>query len=242
MVKKSTKSKTPMVGTTPMVINPWLNISWQDTVADCDKKVIHPLFCAQNGINISTLPCPYSGDPKSKVYVLGLNPATGIGIPYFWDDKAYEKEIQADLQHKLNDFLWLRPIITKKKRIWHDGSMWWYDRTEELRKAVGKNDLDIFSLEYFPYHTVNSFKFPALPSDEYRNYLLEKAMNEEKLIIIMRSVNLWYSISGSPSGIPLGDKLKNYSNKIILKNPQNICLTSGNMNKCCWNELVKILK
>ena len=232
MAKKSTKS------TTPMVINPWLKISWKNTVANCDKKVIHPLFCTRKGINISTLPCPYSGDPKSKVYCLSLNPGTGISLPYFVNDTAYEKMVQDNLHHRLGYFMWLRPVITKCGTILHDGSVWWHNRTKELRKAVGKNDLDIFSLEYFPYHTQHSINFPALPSDDYRNYLLDKAMDNNKLIVIMRSEKLWYGIRAiSSSDIPLGDKLRNYKNKIVLKNQRSIYLTQNNMDSKDWAKL-----
>jgi hypothetical protein len=37
-------------------INPWLNISWADTVALCDKRIITPAYCSTKGIDIECLP------------------------------------------------------------------------------------------------------------------------------------------------------------------------------------------
>ena len=56
-------------------MNPWLNISLSDTVADCDKSVINSLTTAvKSKIVLDTLPEPYHGNPDAKVYLLNGNP------------------------------------------------------------------------------------------------------------------------------------------------------------------------
>ena len=38
--------------------NPWKNISWKRTVAECDEGILSPDYCADKGIDISYLPEP----------------------------------------------------------------------------------------------------------------------------------------------------------------------------------------
>lgn len=52
--------------------NPWLNISWADTVALCDKRIITPAYCSAKGIDIDCLPEPFSGDIGSPDVSHGL--------------------------------------------------------------------------------------------------------------------------------------------------------------------------
>ena len=125
----------------------------------------------------------------------------------------------------------------------HSGSIYWQDLTEQLRKAVGSDMLNIFDLEFFPYHSKSAFSFPLLPSDEYRNYLLCQAMKDGKLIVIMRGASKWFGIEDKGvCGNPLGQMLRNYPNKIILKNLRNPTLSPNNMSSSDWSKLVAALQ
>ena len=223
--------------------NPWLNISWKDTIADCDKGIIYPLYCAKKGIDIFKLPEPFAGNVEANVYLLNENPGNTHNNSFFGGDKNFEKVIRENLRHKHNDFFWLRPILTCKNRVMHSGSIYWQDLTEQLRKAVGSDMLNIFDLEFFPYHSKSAFSFPLLPSDEYRNYLLCQAMKDGKLIVIMRGASKWFGIEDKGvCGNPLGQMLRNYPNKIILKNLRNPTLSPNNMSSSDWSKLVAALQ
>ena len=86
--------------------------------------------------------------------------------------------------------------------------------------------------ECFPYHTKHKMAFD-LPSDKYVDDFIYRAMEEEKVIVLMRSRREWFArIKG----------LENYSNLILLNSCQNVSLSPGNMTKSDWEKLVKTLK
>ena len=72
-----------------------------------------------------------------------------------------------------------------------------------------------------------------LPSGKYVDDFIYSAMEEEKVIVLMRSRREWFArIKG----------LENYSNLILLNSCQNVSLSPGNMTKSDWEKLVKTLK
>ena len=56
-----------------LIENPWLNISWENGIAEIDKEYLTKFSCFEK-IQKNTLPEPYTGDVKSNVYCLNLNP------------------------------------------------------------------------------------------------------------------------------------------------------------------------
>ena len=228
-----------MPTTTLPVQNPWLNISWNNTIASIDAGILTPAYCSKNGIDITDLPGPFMGSINCSVVLLSLNPGISPCNACFIGNAHYEKLMQDTLSHNINrhvqiyDDIWCDP----NKRVLYPGCEWWRKRTQALRRAISPKPLNIFALEYFPYHTAKKIKFPPLFSDEYRDYLLEQAMNDEKLIVIMRSSNDWYSIKNNG----IGARLQNYANKITLNSTINVSLTPGNMNPKDWQRLLAAL-
>jgi hypothetical protein len=107
----------------------------------------------------------------------------------------------------------------------HVGDVWQWEMWKQLRKELKGRNPNVFSIEYFPYHSNSGFAFPEwLPSYKYRNWLIQKAMEEHKLIIIMRNEKSWYDIKFDGEW----NSLKDYPNKIFLRNKQRIWLTPGN--------------
>ena len=115
----------------------------------------------------------------------------------------------------------------------HDGAVWQREMWGPMKKAIGDMEKregigkgeghfpNIFVIEYFPYHSAGGFVFPKyLPSYGYSNFLVKKAIEEEKLIIIMRKEELWYERI---------DGLKGYANKLLLRNHQRVWLSPGNL-------------
>jgi len=224
----------------PHPANPWLGISWADTVALCDKGIITPAYCSAKGIDIGCLPEPYSGDIGSPVVCLNGNP--GPADKCFHGDPTFEKLTINTLKHsKTGGRLWDTPLVKSGKL--HDGCMWFQERTSELRKAIWPKELNLFMLEFFPYHTANSINFPHLPSDAYRNYLLCQAMKEGKLIVILRGRSRWFGIKDTCcDGEKIGEKLTKYPNLIIHRNPRSVYLSKKNFKPSDWEKLVDALK
>ena len=225
--------------------NPWTNINWENTVADCDKKVITPDYCEKHGIDISLLPEPYTGNPRSNVVCLNLNPGIGRCDACFKFNRTLLEETQSTLSHATDHSMWLYGDIKCDKEVLHEGCEWWRKRTKELREAIFPMPLNMFVIEFFPYHSEHTFNFPKLESDEYRNYLLTNAIRQDKLIVIMRGKKKWYDIDQD-----IKNALKSHEERgrvIEISNPQNVSFTKNNLKKNnlkdeeAWNLLVKEL-
>ena len=271
------------------VQNPWQNISWNKTIADCDRpfrvklgkqefqfgseEYIKAVNASDEdnikknkkkvGLRFDCLPEPFYGDLESQVYLLGMNP--GEPDPDFIKDndqnRVYEENCKAMLKHDLsyldkpgllydsNNHTIIYNPDEYNKRIHeifdnnrikdfrddkeqfpirpHVGDIWQWEMWKQLREKNGSNP-KIFSIEYFPYHSTSGFKFPTdLPSYKYRNQLIQDAMEKGKLFIIMRNEKMWYDIKFEGKW----KSLKDYPNKIFLRNNQRIWLTSGNFVK-----------
>ena len=62
---------------------------------------------------------------------------------------------------------------------------WLKSRTKQIGQILHQQP-DIFFIEYFPYHSTKGFDFPEdLPSYQFTNILIEKAMNEGKAILMI---------------------------------------------------------
>ena len=216
--------------------NPWRDISWNQLYAECDKEILNNSKF-KDKIQIKTLPEPFAGNVNSKVICLNGNPGNADikfteDSDYLYKDLFYNEFIE-NLNLRYNEFFWLSEKIAPTK---HDGIDWWQKMTKSLQNELGHRP-QLFVLEYFPYHSLKMFSFPALPSDKYRNYLLRKAMDEKKLIVIMRAQNKWEGIKEDD----LGAKLKSYDNKIVLHNPQRVYLTKNNMGEENWKIFLSVL-
>lgn len=191
--------------------NPWLNISWGNSIADIDKEYLAKLSCFKK-IQTNTLPEPYTGDVTSNVYCLNLNPGSACVCDNSEPQlkKDFEEYTQKTLRHEIDENMWFLLKGTA-------GYDWWQQMTKDLCENPR-----MFVIEYFPYHTVKGTYFPRkLPSYEYSNQLIRQAMAENKYIVIMRHRKEWLQrISG----------LEKYKRLVCLNNPQNPCLTKKNIN------------
>lgn len=123
--------------------NPWLNISWNNTIADCDKdfpvKVGRKTYSfgsisyvkAVNSIDpkvklrFDCLPEPYYGDINAEVYCLNMNP--GEPDPDFTQandgNHVYEDFTKNVLSHNFNAFKNSACIYEKGKPIYDDNQL-----------------------------------------------------------------------------------------------------------------------
>ena len=244
----------------PLPKNPWLNISWQNTIADCDKnfsfKIGKKKFVFSDSAYVAfvnrkdstskkpveftfdCLPEPFTGDVNSKVYCLNKNP--GKPDILFRGDPNFERITQDNLSHKLNGTIWTDSLcvtVNGVKHV-HGGTEWLRSKTAALRKDLGIGDKNpnLFFIDYFPYHSTHGFPFPVnLPSREYRDYLVKKAIDEGKIIIVMREKKAWFK------DIP---DLETYDKLITLRCAAGGWLSENNMNfakKCDYNDLLAAL-
>ncbi len=279
-----------------MASNPWLNISWSNTIADCDKN--YPIQIRGNKIvpfgssqyvkyinrndrndpnlkkhidlSFNYFPEPFWGDVNSNVYCLNMNPGEldldfiqandGNGVLEKYNQDVLSHRFRDDgcifetgkpiydnlklrdqiLDNYFNTPQKQRPIVTSVNPRPHVGNFWHREMWSSLRQQLGR-DPKIFFIEYFPYHSNRGFKFPDyLPSYEYRNWLIEEAMNAGKVIIIMRKENEWYNITDNN----IGYRLRTYPNKLLLKNRQRVWLSQGNLvnniTNTQWQHLVNL--
>lgn len=197
-----------------LVENPWLNISWGNSIADIDKEYLTKFSCSKK-IQTNTLPEPYTGDVTSNVYCLNLNPGDACvcddSEPQIKED--FTKYTLQTLRHEIKDNMWFQLEKTA-------GYTWLQQMTKELREYKKEQNPRMFVIEYFPYHTEEEAYFPRkLPSYEYSNQLIRQAMAENKYIVIMIHRKEWLQrISG----------LEEYERLVYLNNPRKPYLTKNN--------------
>lgn len=253
------------------IVNPWIGISWEKTIANCDKEYFIKEYGSpeeyvkkvnskdiKNGKEVDNpvkltftdcLPEPFSGDINSEVYCLSMNPGDPDSDFCYANDKKSEYITQANLileqslgphpliPHYFDNMMFNGKIkeIEKDETAFYDyffkgiksiskphaGAIWQRNVWNPLTKEF-KTNPRVFIIEFFPYHSHKGFNFPKhLPSYKYRNQLIKYAMENHKLIVIMRKEEDWYNIEEDD----LGNNLKKYPNKILLKGNQRLKLS-----------------
>lgn len=214
--------------------NPWSNLKKinNEYIPECDKSFLKDYFSNGYGLKLNKVPMPYMGDPiKAEIYLLGLNPGFDESDIDFCE--KYEKYHLDSLTHLIDDYpLWLlNPKFENSP-----GFNWWYKKLRYLIEETNLKTVSnyFFAVEYFPYSS-KKYKNNSiiLPSQKYTFFLVEEAIKNNKLIILLRSEKLWYN------AIP---KLKNYSNKYIVNNVQNPVITQNNINKDLFKKIIDELK
>jgi hypothetical protein len=84
----------------------------------------------------------------------------------------------------------------------------------------------VMTIEYFPYHSVSYKNLPLVPSQQVAFDLVNEAIERGKIIVIMRSKDLWYG------AIPA---LEDYENKMIIKNPRAPYVSPNNLGETNFN-------
>lgn len=275
-------NKTTFALRSKTCINPWTGISWNYRVPKCDEQYLcnksirgktfnslcqYEQYINRNDLNgnpnniglcFDALPEPFSGDIKSQIYCLNLNP--GKPDPFFGQlqdkNNNYENLWKKELSHSqinVNDKKLISDgsTIIKAPNIYdtilknfcnnskkvsinrfkvHEGVYWYVKMIEPLKKEISKlrnGNPKIFFIEYFPYHSSKAFSFPKnLPSYAYRDYLIEQAINENKIIIILRGYNVWMNPKTN-----IGKMLRNYDKTFILYSNRGIKFIPNNIYK-----------
>lgn len=106
---------------------------------------------------------------------------------------------------------------------------WWLRYLKRLAQDVGRQNLarNLFCLENIGYHSTKCSGTKGRKTGEHRStqlytrHLLLAAMDDKKEIIFMRSRKQWESL------VP---ELRDYPQLHILKNPQRVYITPGNLD------------
>ena len=217
-------------------MNPWLLLPNQPTYwREIDYKSIVNFNNLYNGTQYEIighiLPEPFVGSPDAVIILLNLNPGFAgnqahletMGNPNFVNDSLL------NLSHQINNFFLLHHH--------GPGQDWWTRKFKYIIQNFGLNKTDNFMcIEWFPYSSEkfhsNYWRRNSLPSQAYSFDLVRKFMKEGRLIVMMRSENLWIET------IP---QLQNYQNLIILNNPQNPSISPGNMSPPDWQKILNII-
>lgn len=222
-----------------LTLNPWLSVTKLKHVATCDEQYFVKLrgsvadyewwvnykYPAAE-LTFSCLPEPFSGSPNSKVFCLNKNP--GRPDPCFRHESAFDNATLLNLQLKSLTCFWAETIPNKCGKL-HEGVNWLRMRTKALETILNRQP-NIFFIEYYPYHSTKGFTFPIdLPSYEFSNMLIEQAMEQNKLIVIMREKTNW--LKRIPS-------LEGYDYLAFLKCAQGGYLTPKNI---IWAKTTKQL-
>ena len=123
--------------------NPWLKIT-SDNIAACDAQFFDTYGSLQAYVDFverindgdekveltfSSLPDPYSGNPKSKVYCLNKNP--GKPDPAFADVKKFEEATLKNLRLEHDTCFWAENIKNESGNV-HSGIDWLKRRTKQF--------------------------------------------------------------------------------------------------------------
>lgn len=216
--------------------NPWLNLpKTTPHILNEDFKVFikHKVKPSNFGLQLKILPIPFIGNfDKASVVLLCLNP----GYHKSWDKKAYEDKYCYKQSIKSLSFSSTTPFVYLDPKLQYTGGNWWWTRLfNPLIKKYGIERLSnkMMCLQYLAYHSETFKRLPFfLPSQNYTFFLLRKAMNKQKIIVIMRSKKLWLEV------VP---ELKNYP-YIELKNYRMPYLTERNTKNGDFQRLISALQ
>ena len=260
--------------------NPWLNLkkTGKNYIAKGDKDVLDKWnkkiqsnkeqnYVTEHEFHLELLPEPFWGDlENANVYILSGNPGFGGNEQKIDGKQAFIDAIKENLNRDASRLIWLDSDLkenTKDKEyekdgetvLYHPGFEYWEEKTKELREKAG-DDLNICVIELFPYHSQkisDEMKKCAseLPSREFVDFYIEKAINDGKRIVIARCKSEWLNrIKGTYwKDSKLKKYKKEHSDKVLITKGQQMFITAGNLKReidmdskageDTWNEFVE---
>jgi hypothetical protein len=225
--------------------NPWTNISWKNTIADCDKTAVRKYLVgfgrctAKRQIHNEMLPEPFIGDLGANVYLLNGNPGFSTSDLLLVNDSTFEKQIQDTLNQVSRSFMWLQKSTSVIYKDLHSGYNWWNRVMKEVLKK--KAHPRICNIEYYPYHSCSiPAGLPYLPSNAYVDCYINDAIAKGKWIIVLRCRDEWLA------RIP---KLNGYSKLLFCCSRRNVRVSQNNLcdaknikiNNSIWNTLINAM-
>ena len=198
----------------------------KDIIEDINKKFKDTDY----EVHLEILPFHFSGNIlDAPIMLLTANPGYVADEEKkgFHTDKKFIRETIEDFTFE-KEFLLTDSIDRMVKSDYYYKKLWRLMETYGFEK-VSKN---VSLLEFFPYHSVK-FKNADLPSQKFGVEIVKYAIEQRKLIVIMRSERNWYDAV---------KELKKYPNKVVLKNYRQPYVTEGNCQpKEDFHKILKVL-
>jgi hypothetical protein len=225
-----------------MMQNPWTRLpSEPPFVLDIDRERVEQFNAEEkrsekHRIHTELLPEPYLGDPfNASVFLLNLNPGYSPDDVNFYDNSAGRQAVLDNLTHMSSQypFFMLNPDFKS-----FPGPSWWLGKLEHLIKATSLEQVakKVFCVEFSPYH---SQYFGAgkleLESQWYSFDLVQKAIEDKKIIIVMRAEAHW------KCGVPGLRRMKG-NNYYRLNSTQNVTITRNNLPDGGFDRIVEVIK
>ena len=214
--------------------NPWKELITENkTFLKSDKKKLEKI--KGEVIFKRIYPEPYIGNPEAPIVLLNLNPGYSEIDHDFYKIKRVYTLWRKNITHKIVSSQYPFYFIDPKIRVYAGGPCYW---RKLFKKLIDDTNLTlvakkIFCVEYFPYHSKtykNSFQ---VPSQKYSFSLVEQAITNKALIIILRSEKLWFKSI---------QRLEGYENRLGLNSKRNVILTENNITDNGYMRIIKILK
>ena len=230
--------------------NPWaVNVgSWlkesERYMLEEDQKVLDFKNLTEK-FELKLLPEPYIGNRDAPIYLLNLNPSVEdlLCLPDPEEIKLLKARLKA---HMICNYLfyenkneWIKCDEYLKFKFYHldpeykyfQGFWWWYRKLKKLLEGLQKDNKlydsfkiaadSLFNVEYMPYHSKQYIDIGCrLPSQEFNFGLVETALKEDKIIIIMKGKKQWMrAIPG----------LESHNKVYTLKSAQNSVISEKNL-------------
>lgn len=169
------------------------------------------------------LPEPYIGNPKAPVILLALNPGYADEDIRYYQNEFVHSLWKKNLFHEKMEypFYMLHPEFNQNI----GGTRWWRQKLREMIEICGVKKVanHICCIEYSPYHSIKyKPQKSILESQKYNFELVQEAIKNQAIIVIMRHEKGWLS------SVP---ELKNYKYLYGLNSKQNIAVSRNNCPK-----------
>lgn len=154
-------------------------------------------------VRTEVLPVPYLGRLETaKVVLLNLNPGfVDEDIEISRRNALYVEQNRRTLSFDSEPAF----FCLANKFSATPGYQWWNTRLKELIQEVGRPNVlgKVMCIQYFPYHSKEFRQYSELlPSQVFSFYLVEQAMNQGKVIVIMRRKQEWVRNVAALAGYP----------------------------------------
>lgn len=195
--------------------NPWLKLE-DDFVLPQDKEILNRFPDVKTE---GLIPFPFFGDPnKATAFLLLSNPRYSDENPEEHSRRNFVEAARRNLRHEI-----LHPYLDSNTEFMRTaGSRWWHRVLKHVFVEFGPDEHDqiasqLMCIQLFPYHSKKFADKPALrksvhtlSSYQYSCYLVQKAIRDEKQIIVMRAP--WRDLLQSEQfGADLPGSLLDYS-------------------------------
>lgn len=197
--------------------NPWLDLpESKKFVLPLDRPYVEAFNAEadeRHKLNLGVLPQPFLGIRDADLLLLGRNPGTRG-----WREGSYAQALKHDLMSASGT-----PFPPLLEGFVENEGAWWAKCFKSLLKGTGKPPSwlaqRVMAVEFHGYHSERWRAIPVtLPSQRYSFWLVEKAIQRQATIVIMRGSRDW------KIAVPALHEAR----LVVLNNPRSGTISPGN--------------